>query len=89
MKSRSFKEHTQTQAVTDARWVQFDGSLNTVDIANDQTVIGTNSNDDIYLIRIGIGGQWGQLPGKLRQVSTGGKDKYFGVNAQDQIFFWH
>jgi hypothetical protein len=81
MISRSLKEHAQTQAVTDANWGGIDGWLSTIDIANDETIIGTNGNDDIFL-RFGIGGKWQKMPGKLRQVSTGGKDKYVGVNEQ-------
>ena len=71
--------------MTDGNWGGLDGGLSTIDIANDGTIIGTNSNDDIWL-RFNIFGKWQQLPGKLRQVSTGGKDKYVGVNA-DQIVY--
>ena len=88
LKSKAInRQLDQTDRVSAGKWVQFDGWLSTVDIADDQTVIGTNGNDDIYL-RIGIGGQWGQLPGKLRQVSTGGKDRYVGVSANQQIWTW-
>jgi hypothetical protein len=42
MKSRLFKEHAQTEVVTDPHWKGIPGSLSTVDIANDKTIIGTN-----------------------------------------------
>lgn len=48
-----------------ADWVQFDGWLSTVDIANDQTIVGANGYHDVFL-RNGIDGQWSQLPGKLK-----------------------
>lgn len=65
-----------------------DKSLSTVDIANDQTIIGTDGNDDIFL-KIGIGSKWVHLPGKLRQVSTGGKGKYVGVSHTHHIWLWN
>jgi hypothetical protein len=43
--------------VTDGKWRGLDGGLSTIDIANDETIIGTNSNDDIY-VKFGIRGKW-------------------------------
>jgi len=43
--------------VTFGNWARMDGKLVTVDIADDETIIGTNSNQDIYQ-RLGIHGKW-------------------------------
>jgi hypothetical protein len=85
MISRSLKEHAQTQYVYDVEWIGLDGRLSTIDTANDKTVIGTNSNDDIY-VRETIAGNWRHLRGKLRQVSTGGWGKFVGVNKYQRVY---
>jgi Tectonin domain len=89
MKSRLFKEHAQTEVVTDPQWKGIPGAFITVDIADDQTIIGTNPNNDIF-VRTGIDGTWALLPmgGKLKQVSTGGKDKYVGIGMDDRVWSW-
>jgi len=89
MNSRLFKEHAQTEIVTDPNWVKMSGKLSTIDIADDQTIIGTNHNNDIF-VRTGIDGTWALLPGggKLKQVSTGGKDKYVGIGMDDRVWSW-
>ena len=61
-----------------------DGGLVTVDIADDETIVGTNSLQDIY-VRFGINGKWSQIPGKAVQVSTGGKGKYVAVNIHGEV----
>lgn len=81
VKNKIFKNLAQTEGLREGSWIQLPGSLSTIDIADDLTVIGTNANDDIY-VRYGlVNSDWFQLPGKLRQVSTGGRDKYVGVTA--------
>lgn len=85
MISRSLKEYAQTDYVIDVEWRELDGRLSTIDTANDKTVIGTNSNDDIY-VRETIAGNWRHLRGKLRQVSTGGFGKFVGVNKYQRVY---
>ncbi len=89
MKSRLFKEHAQTEVVTDPQWKGIPGALIKVDIADDKTMIGTNLNNDIF-VRTGINGTWAHLPGGgvLKQVSTGGKDKYVGIGIDDRVWSW-
>ena len=88
LKSKSFKELAQTERVTFGNWARMDGKLVTVDIADDETIIGTNSNQDIYQ-RLGIHGKWSQIPGKAVQVSTGGKGKYVAVNIHGEVSKWN
>ena len=75
--------------MTEPNWGRIDGKLSTIDIADDQTIIGTNQNNDIF-VRTGIDGTWALLPGggKLKQVSTGGKDKYVGIGMDDRVWSW-
>jgi hypothetical protein len=89
MKSRLFKEHAQTEVVTDPQWKGIPGALITVDIADDNTMIGSNQNNDIF-VRTGIDGTWAYLlwGGLLKQVSTGGKDKYVGIGMDDRVWSW-
>jgi hypothetical protein len=54
--------------------------LATIDIANDQTMIGTNKEDYIF-VKNGFNDIWHLMPGRLSQVSTGGRDKFVGVNS--------
>ena len=47
--------YNELATVTKGKWNQLDGGLSTIAVADDKTIIGTNSIDDIY-VRNGIEG---------------------------------
>jgi virginiamycin B lyase len=70
-------------AFAQSTWQQIPGALTWVSVAQDGTVWGVNSSDNIFRW---TGNGWQQVPGALKQISVGNTTNVWGVNSADNIF---
>jgi len=72
----------------DGHWEQMPGALRQISVYNNHTVIGTNTNDDIWYWDQSIN-NWKQFAGSLRHVSVGSSnyDHVWGINSLGEIWY--
>jgi hypothetical protein len=72
----------------DGHWEQMPGSLRQISVYNNTTVIGTNTNDDIWYWDQSIT-NWKQFAGSLRHVSVGwaNYEHVWGINSLGEVWY--
>jgi hypothetical protein len=73
----------------DSLYYVLPGALKQISVAEDGTVWGVNSNDNIFRgTAVGDSWNWVQVEGGLSKVSVQNVDSVWGVNSADDIYHW-
>ena len=83
------KDCDWTSVTTSGNWILKNSNdrLQTIAIADDSSIVGTNTNQDIWRSS-NPDSSWSQMPGKLVQIDTKGATLIVGVNAGGLIYQW-
>ena len=79
-----------TETAVKGNWIrdpQGGARLQTIAIGNDESIFGTNTQQQIWR-KQGINGGYSQMPGALVQVDAKSPSLVVGVNAGGQVFRW-
>jgi len=77
---------TSTQSILNSKWNNISGSVNSISLAPNGALFGTNRVSGIYYMSNYKAGNWIQLSGGLKQIHTNGTT-IVGTNTNNEAFY--